>query len=103
VEGAIFGEKCLVEITKSKKDYAIARIVKILEASPYRVTPACAYERCGGCNLSHMSYEGQLIFKREKVIDSLRRIGHIDAQVYDTLGMERPYRYRNKPSILSAW
>jgi len=80
VEGAIFGEKCLVEITKSKKDYAIARIVKILEASPYRVTPVCAYERCGGCNLSHMSYEGQLMFKREKVIDSLKRIGHIDAQ-----------------------
>ena len=41
-------------------------------------------KQCGGCNLSHMSYEGQLIFKREKVIDSLKRIG-IDAEVYDTL------------------
>jgi len=96
VENAIIGEKCLVEIVKSKKDYAIAKLVKLLEVSPYRVTPACAYRQCGGCDLSHMSYGGQLMFKKEKVIDSLKRIGHIDTQVYDTLGMETPYRYRNK-------
>lgn len=96
VENSIIGETCLVKIEKAKKDYAIGKVVKILEASPFRVAPVCRSKQCGGCNLSHMSYEGQLIFKREKVIDSLKRIGRIDAEVYDTLGMKTPYHYRNK-------
>lgn len=97
VENAIIGEKCLIKIVKSKKDYAIAKIIKILEPSPYRVPPACtSTKQCGGCNLSHMSYKGQLMFKTEKVKDSLKRIGHIDTQVYDTLEMETPWHYRNK-------
>lgn len=97
VENAIIGEKCIIKIVKSKKDYAIAKIIKILEASPYRVKPTCtSTKQCGGCNLSHMSYKGQLMFKTEKVKDNLRRIGHINTQVYDTLGMETPWHYRNK-------
>ena len=71
VENSIIGETCLVKIEKAK-NYAIGKVVKILEASPFRVAPVCRSKQCGGCNLSHMSYEGQLIFKREKVIDSLK-------------------------------
>ncbi|NLZ51950.1 MAG: 23S rRNA (uracil(1939)-C(5))-methyltransferase RlmD, partial [Thermoanaerobacteraceae bacterium] len=97
VENAIIGEKCLIKIVKSKKDYAIAKIIKILEPSAYRVEPLCtSTKQCGGCNLSHMSYKGQLMFKTEKVKDSLRRIGHIATSVYNTLGMKTPWQYRNK-------
>ena len=97
VENAIIGEKCLIEIVKSKKDYAIGKVKKIIESSPYRTNPICdSASQCGGCSLLHMSYEGQLMFKTEKVKDSLKRIGHIDTLVYDTLGMERPWHYRNK-------
>ncbi|WP_338117675.1 23S rRNA (uracil(1939)-C(5))-methyltransferase RlmD, partial [Tepidanaerobacter syntrophicus] len=97
VEGAITGEKCIAKINKVKKDYAIAEAIQILEPSKERCSPPCKYiSQCGGCDLQHLTYEGQLRFKTLKVSDSLRRIGHINAEVLDTIGMEQPWYYRNK-------
>ncbi|GLI18372.1 23S rRNA (uracil-5-)-methyltransferase RumA [Tepidanaerobacter syntrophicus] len=97
VEGAITGEKCIAKINKIKKDYAIAEAIQILEPSKERCSPPCKYiNQCGGCDLQHLTYEGQLRFKTLKVSDSLRRIGHINAEVLDTIGMEQPWYYRNK-------
>jgi len=97
VEGAIFGERVLARINKVTKSYAIAEVEKIIEASNYRQKPFCTYaENCGGCGLQHMSYEGQLVFKKMKVEDSLKRIGKVEAIVYNTIGMENPINYRNK-------
>ncbi|WP_422446963.1 23S rRNA (uracil(1939)-C(5))-methyltransferase RlmD [Thermoanaerobacterium sp. DL9XJH110] len=97
VEGALKGEKVLARIDKVAKSYAIAHVEEILEPSPRRINPECpAAFRCGGCMLQHLSYEGQLEFKKEKVKDSLQRIGRISADVFDTIGVKNPTGYRNK-------
>lgn len=97
VEGAIIDEKCRIKIIKLKKNYAIAKVIALLIPSPERITPQCINaKRCGGCNLQHMSYKAQLSFKTDKVKDSLKRIGHIDVGVFETIGMEKPLQYRNK-------
>lgn len=95
---ALPGEKVRAKITLVKKNYAAAELVEILEASPDRVAPKCpVYDRCGGCQLQHLSYEGELKEKRQQVRDALERIGHLQGlDVLPTLGAHTPWHYRNK-------
>ncbi|MBQ7704183.1 MAG: 23S rRNA (uracil(1939)-C(5))-methyltransferase RlmD [Selenomonadaceae bacterium] len=98
VEGALPTEKVLAEIVEVKKNYAVGKLVKILRESSERVKPFCPiYENCGGCQLQHLSYEAQLIWKRRQVVDAVERIGKIHgAEIFNTIGMKNPLRYRNK-------
>ncbi|MEL7657099.1 MAG: 23S rRNA (uracil(1939)-C(5))-methyltransferase RlmD, partial [Bacillota bacterium] len=98
VDGTIVGDVVKAELTKLKKNYAFGRLTEILEPSAHRVEPNCAYSKeCGGCSLQAMSYDSQLKLKRKMVEDRLIRIGGIEnPMVHETIGMEAPWRYRNK-------
>jgi 23S rRNA (uracil1939-C5)-methyltransferase len=98
VDGALEGERVEVKIIKLTKSYGVGKLISILRPSPHRIEPFCeAYKRCGGCNLQHLDYKAQLDFKTGLVRDNLKRIGGLtDIDVYDTIGMKYPYRYRNK-------
>lgn len=99
VDGALLGEVVDVKIKKSKKKYAEGVVSKIKERSPYRVDRACnpKYSSCGGCQIQELDYQKQLDLKTNMVKEDLKRIGGLeDVQVFDTIGMEVPYRYRNK-------
>lgn len=98
VEGALPEEVIKVLIVKTKKHFSYGKLLEILEPSPHRVTPACPVAaKCGGCQLQHLSYEGQLSFKTKKVKDHLERIGGFSGiSVGYAKGMEEPWRYRNK-------
>ena len=98
VEGALPEEVIKVLIVKTKKHFGYGKLLEILEPSPHRVTPACPVAaNCGGCQLQHLSYEGQLAFKTKKVKDHLERIGGFSGiSVGYAKGMEEPWRYRNK-------
>ncbi len=92
------GDRARVSLTKVKKTYAFARLVELLEPSPDREEPRCAqHRRCGGCQIQGLSYEKQLLYKEEKVREDLKRLGGFaDPRVNPVLGMDEPYRYRNK-------
>ena len=76
VKDAVIGDKAKVRVTKVKKNYSFGRLEEVLEPSPYRVEPVCAYHKqCGGCQIQAMSYERQLIFKQDKIKNNLIRIG----------------------------
>ena len=95
---ALPGETIEVIVEEVKKSYARGKISKIIEASPERVQPACPiYYNCGGCQLQHLSYEGQLRVKKQQVYDAVTRIGKQEGMlIHDTLGAENPWNYRNK-------
>ncbi len=101
IPGALPGEKVLAKVVKVKKQYGYGRLLELRSPSSERVEPDCpAYRRCGGCQLQHLAYEKQLEWKRQWVIDSLRRIGGLfDVMVHPTIGMPDPWRYRNKAQI----
>lgn len=85
---------------KTLKNYGFAKVVNILEKSPDRVEAPCVYfSQCGGCQLQHLSYEGQLKWKQNMVANVMKRLGKIDAPVHPVKGMEEPWHYRNKSQI----
>ncbi|ELC8400862.1 23S rRNA (uracil(1939)-C(5))-methyltransferase RlmD [Clostridium perfringens] len=101
IEGALKGEKVKVRIVKVNKNFAYGKLMEVLEASEERVNPPCAiYKRCGGCKLQHASYNAQLDFKWDRVKDCVSKIGKLDPSIVKyPLGMEEPWRYRNKVQL----
>ncbi len=98
VKDALVGDKVRVKIMKTKKSYAYAKLLEIIEPSEWRTEPACPVARqCGGCQLQHCTYEKQLEWKRKKINDCLKRIGGFEnIEAEPVIGMEEPYYYRNK-------
>ena len=101
VKDTVIGDVVEVKIMKAKKNYGYARLMNIITPSKDRVTPECNIARqCGGCQLQAMSYAAQLKYKQKLVSDNLQRIGGltegVDYEMCDILGMDTPFRYRNK-------
>ena len=99
VDGGLIEDKIKVKITKSKKNYAVGDIVEIIEPSPFRVERKCSKElkECGGCQIQELDYKEQLKIKTNEVKQVISRIGKLDdVVIHDALGMEDPFRYRNK-------
>lgn len=100
IKDALIGDTVRAKVMKMKKQYGFARMMEIIEPSPWRVEPRCQFHRqCGGCQIQALSYEKQLEFKQNKVLGNLQRIGGFDVaqlNVEPIVGMEEPYNYRNK-------
>ena len=102
VKDTVIGDEITAKIMKMKKTYAFGRLMEILAPSPDRVEPVCPVARqCGGCQIQAMDYRAQLRFKENKVKNNLMRIGGFEEKLLDDImepiiGMEAPFRYRNK-------
>lgn len=99
VEGGLIEDKVKVKINKSKKNYAVGDIVEIIEKSPFRIDRVCSdnLKDCGGCQIQELEYQKQLDIKTNEVKQVISRIGKLeDVTIHETLGMDKPLRYRNK-------
>jgi 23S rRNA (uracil1939-C5)-methyltransferase len=68
------GEKVHVQITKRHRDYLEGEVLEVVEPSSFRVPPDCRYfGRCGGCQISHASYDHQLQTKIGILKETLAR------------------------------
>lgn len=80
VKDALIGDTVEAGLTKVKKNYGYARLIRVIRPSEDRITPPCPVHRqCGGCQIQAMSYEAQLRFKQNKVFHNLVRLGSVDA------------------------
>ncbi len=102
VKDALIGDVIRARAIKLKKNYGYARVEEIITPSTFRVEAKCPHHRrCGGCQIQALDYQKQLEFKQQKVRSNLIRIGgfseeEIDEKMLPVVGMESPYRYRNK-------
>jgi tRNA/tmRNA/rRNA uracil-C5-methylase (TrmA/RlmC/RlmD family) len=101
----IVGETVEVEITEVKKNFARAKLLRVVTPSPERVTPECRYfTQCGGCQYQHIDYAAQLRFKHKQIADLFERVGKISREVVaPVIPCPAPYGYRNRIMIRSQW
>lgn len=97
VPGLLPGESGKVKVIERKKNWQRAQLLSLAKTTTDRQEAPCrVFEICGGCQLQHLSYEQTLLWKRRWVEDALQRIGKVQAKVSPVLGMDAPWRYRNK-------
>jgi len=91
------GEKVRVRIWRNKSNYSEGDLVEILEANPLRIEPKCKlFGDCGGCQYQNYSYEGQLEWKRQQIVELFERLGGVKTEVQPTHGSPKQYGYRSK-------
>ena len=94
---AIDNEEILVNVNYVGKRNIFASVNEVIKPSKYRCNPKCnVFYQCGGCHLSHMSYEGQLDFKTRQVKRLYDEGGFNNITIHPCIGQEVPYFYRNK-------
>ncbi len=97
IPNTIKGETVKTLIVKVNSSHAFGKIIDILEKSPSRIESDCiTYKRCGGCNLRHMKYEDTLKLKQNIVQNLVNKMLKNKLEIKETIGMEKPYHYRNK-------
>ena len=102
IKDALIGDIVEARVTKVKRNYAYARLEKVMTPSSFRTEPVCAFHRqCGGCQIQALNYREQLRFKQDKVRNNLIRIGGFEPALIDRImepivGMEDCFHYRNK-------
>lgn len=99
------GERVEIELTEVKKQFARARLLRVIRPSPHRTTPECPhFGECGGCQYQHLDYAEQLRIKGKQIADQLARLGGLDpARVAPVVPCPRPYGYRNRIMLRSQW
>jgi 23S rRNA (uracil1939-C5)-methyltransferase/tRNA (uracil-5-)-methyltransferase len=91
------GERVKVRVFRNHKNYSEADLVEVLSPSGDRVEALCPYYgTCGGCQYQHLSYGAQLDWKRQHVVDCLKRIGGIEAEVAVPISSAQLFAYRSK-------
>ena len=119
MKDAVIGDVIEAGVTKMKKQYGFARLIRVIEPSEYRTEERCpSARRCGGCQIQAVDYQEQLRLKEKKVYNNLKRIGGLSSLLLPggeetteqtkeekernavvmepIIGMENPWRYRNK-------
>src|SRR3954463_1889990 len=93
VRGAVPGDRVLARVTRSKRDYAEAVLVEVLDPSPERTADVAPHP---GAPWGVLPYERQLEEKERQVREALVRYGGFEAPpVRDIVASEKTWRYRN--------
>ena len=101
VRGGLPGERCRVEPTAGKKDFARSRVVEVLEKSADRAQPKCPlYGKCGGCSLQHLDSAKQVPYLERVERENFKRIAHEELPADFVIHQGEPWGYRNRARVV---
>lgn len=88
------GDKGTAEVHTEKKGVAFARMLEVSQSSTQRIAPACVhFEKCPSCHFQHVSYDQELLYKKETYKGLFRKLALPEIQV---IGAPRRFNYRNR-------
>ncbi len=91
------GDVVKAQIVSSKKSYAKAVLLEIIEPSKCRTKPECPLAKvCGGCQWQYIDYKEQLNIKKQIVKETLDKISGMDTPVNDVIASDFQKEYRCK-------
>lgn len=97
VEGACPKDKVKIKVGKKNKNFANAKVLEVIEPSPYRVKPFCPMQNvCGACQLQFIDYQEQLKIKKQIVEDAMRSIFGSEVEIKETIASPKTKEYRHK-------
>jgi 23S rRNA (uracil1939-C5)-methyltransferase len=97
VNNALPKEIVDIKIVKDKKSYSEAIVLEYIKKSDKRIKPKCPYyEVCGGCDIMHMDYNEQHIFKLNKVKEIINKYTKVDSSLIKEIIYDKQFNYRNK-------
>lgn len=97
VENSVPEDIVKVQVGKKNKSYGHAKVLEIVEPSPYRVEPFCPMQKiCGGCQIQFIDYEYQLKLKKEIVQDTIKSIYGGEIEIRDVIKSPQNREYRHK-------
>ena len=100
VEDTLPGEDVKIKITLEKKKYMLGRVKDFYSVSSDRVDDVCPYkDKCGGCDLSHLSYKMENEYKCLKVKEILKKYADVDEVLVEDVSFGEEYNYRNKIAL----
>lgn len=93
----------VVRVDAQRRDRLMrGRLLGVIDPSPMRTEPPCRHyvlDRCGGCQLQHLSYDGQLSAKSTIIRDAIARIGKVDQEAPQVEPSDKQWRYRRKLTL----
>lgn len=99
VPGTFPGEIVDIKIVKNTKKYSEGKVISFVEVSEKREESKCPYSRiCGGCSISHIEYIMSLQYKKDIVVDIIKRYADINIDP-SIISNGEVYGYRNKVSF----
>lgn len=93
-------ETIKTKIVIDKKRYSEGIILEIIKSSNKRVNCLCRYYHfCGGCQLLHLEYEEQLLFKENKIKNIFNKYDLKDITINNIISNNKQFNYRNKVTL----